>query len=87
MGKCGREALSADVMAEGHQWWPVIWVEVEGVLTPVYCPGLAWAGSRPWEAHSSRMAEVGRPRVVMDELGPEWQIVGVADEAHGGMYS
>ena len=71
-GREQRQALSANVMEDGHQWWPVIWVEMDGVLKPVYCPGLAWMGTRP-------MAEVDKPRVVIDELDDEWQIVDVTD--------
>ena len=71
--------MSANVMEAGHQWWPVIWVVVDGVLKPVYCPGLAWMGARPWEAHSSRMAEVDKPQFVIDSVDDEWQIVDVTD--------
>ncbi len=28
---------------------------VPGDLLPFYCPALAWGGSRPWEAHRSRI--------------------------------
>ena len=78
-GREQRQPLSANVMEDGHQWWPVIWVEMDGVLKPVYCPGLAWMGARPWEAHSSRMAEVDKPQFVIDSVDDECPIVDVTD--------
>ena len=52
-------------------YWPIIYLEVNvsDDLLPVYCPGLAWQGSRPWCAHQSRVFFVQTPERVQDKLG------------------
>ena len=73
-----RSGSLAEIMADGSQWWPVIWVEVVGDLLPVHCPGLAWAKGRPWRAHRSRLRrEVQAPGVVIEELDSSARIVDV----------
>ena len=53
------------------EYWPIIYLEVNlsGDLLPVYCPGLAWQGSRPWCAHESRVLFVQTPDSVQEKLG------------------
>ena len=71
--------LSKERMREyGCQWWPVIWIYVDGML-PVYCPGLAWQGARPWRAHRTRIYEIDRPDSVPEQMDLGWEIVHVAD--------
>ena len=77
-GKEQEQPLPLDVMVGGIQWWPVIWVGVEGILQPCYCPGLAWQGSRPWFAHSTRLGEVDTPQEVADENMEGWTILSVS---------
>ena len=68
----------AEIMAAGHRWWPVIWLDVGGrMLVPAYCPGLAWMDARPWFAHCTRLREVETPGVIIEELDSDWEIINV----------
>ena len=56
--------LTESVASDGYQWWPMMFVQGFGWLWPGWCPGLAWANSRPWMVHISRIAEVDVPSSV-----------------------